>query len=121
MRVGRGSRPGQRTVTRHFNRSLGIRLALLAGVAEVRGTVSPEPLVLPSGVGAMVRLTRERLSQDSERRVLDTRSPEAIVQEAVTLGTLQFCESTNSFFFFFSKMSSCWVFSGTKRTDCCSF
>ena len=64
--VGRGPRPGQRTVTRHFNRSLGIRLALLAGVAEVRGTVSPEPLVLPTGVSTpMVRLTRERLSQDS--------------------------------------------------------
>ena len=31
--------------------------------------------------------------------VPDTRSPEAVVQEAVTLGTLQFYESTNSFFF----------------------
>lgn len=31
--------------------------------------MSPEPLVLPSGVSTpMVRLTRERLSQDSERR-----------------------------------------------------
>lgn len=60
--VGRGPEPGQRTVTRHVIRSPGIRLALMAGVAEVRGTVSPEPLVLPSGVSMpVVRLTRERL------------------------------------------------------------
>lgn len=60
--VGRGPKPGQRTVTRHVIRSPGIRLALLAGVADVRGTVSPEPLVLPSGVSTpTVRLTREGL------------------------------------------------------------
>ena len=65
--VGRGPKPGQRTVTRHVIRSPGIRLALLAGVADVRGTVSPKPLVLPSGVSTpTVRLTREGLRPGEE-------------------------------------------------------
>ena len=51
--------------------------------------------------------------------VPDTRSAEALVQEAVTLGTLQFYESTNSFSSF-AKMSLCRVSAALKSTDCCS-
>ena len=52
--------------------------------------------------------------------VPDTGSPEAVVQEAVALGTLQFHESTNCLFFFFAKTSWCRVSAALKRTDCCS-
>ena len=74
--VGRGPKPGQRTVSRHLIRSPGVRLALLAGVDEVRGTVSLEPLVQPSRVSMpAARLTRERLSDDSGGRGSGHRVP----------------------------------------------
>ena len=59
-----------------FIRSPGVRLALLAGVDEVRGTVSLEPLVQPSRVSMpAARLTRERLSDDSGGRGSGHRVP----------------------------------------------
>ena len=74
--VGRGPRPGQRSIARHFTRTPGIRLALLAGTARVM--VSQKPLVLPCGVSAPEDDVDQGIAKTERGEVPDITGPQRL-------------------------------------------